>query len=272
MTGTRFYDKIHNWLLPMPEQQCDVFPPVNYHYYTPFQKLILDYLAWNGIDKKGNITSNKVYPTRNEIQENRTLLRKCGFTTGDIEKLVVYEFLEMKRNIPDLDSEMFIPIFEDNYHNLKLVKFATLEAQKSNENTREYYDNIKGFLIEIQGYLGVEYLRTRIECDFTDIRNWKNTARVEEFVTPFAKVGLNCSKSAKFNINYFINPHLKELIGESLGDTLEKRFDEFTNGELKDFIMMIPLNRRYDRYFEELLRFTRTHPNYKAVITNKNSL
>ncbi len=255
----------------MPEQQCDVFPPLH-KYSTPFQKLILDYLAWNGINKKGNITSNKVYPTRTEIQENRKLLRKCGFTTADIEKLIVLEFLEMKRNIPDLDSEMFIHFFKDCYHNLKLVKFTTLEAQKSNENTKQYHNIIKGFLVEIQSYLETEYLRTRIECDFSETRNWKNTARVEEFITPFAKIGLNCDKSAKFSINYFINPNLKELIGESLGDTLEKRFNEFITGEMKDIVKMTPLNRRYDRYFEEMLRFTRTFPHYKAIITDKNSL
>lgn len=95
---------------------------------------------------------------------------------------------------------------------------------------------------------------------------------MEELVTPFAKVSLICNKSAKFSINYFINPHLKELIGESLGVTLEKRFDEFANGEMKDFVKMIPLERRYDRYFEELLRFSQTNLNYKAVITDKNSL
>jgi hypothetical protein len=271
MIGNRFYDKIHNWLLPVPEQQCDVFPPLH-HYSTPFKKLIIDYLAWNGIDKKGNVTSNKVYPTRTEIQANRTLLRKCGFTTSDIEKLIVLEFLEMKRNIPDLDSEMFIHFFEDCYHNLKLVQFTTLEAQKSNQNTKQYYNIIKGFLVKIQSYLETEYLRTRIECDFSETRNWHNTARVEEFVTPFAKVGLNCHKSAKFSINYFINPHLKELIGGTLGNTLEKRFNELVTGEFKDLIMMIPLNRRYDRYFEELLRFTKIFPNYKAVITERNSL
>ncbi|SIT02738.1 hypothetical protein SAMN05421786_104134 [Chryseobacterium ureilyticum] len=272
MTGNRFYDKIHNWLLPVPEQQCDVFPPLH-HYQTPFQKLILDYLAWNGINKKGNVTSNKVYPTRMEILEAKSTLRKCGFSTGVyLEKLVVSEFLEMKRNIPDLDSETFIPVFEDSFHNLKLTQFATLEAQKSNKILKEYYDTIKMFLIEIQACLKIKYLRTRIECNFSEIGSWNNPTRVEEFVTPFAKVGLNCHKSAKFSINYFINPHLKELIGESLGDTLEKQFNEFITGEMKDLIKLIPLNRRYDRYFEELLRFSRTHPNYKAFITDKNSL
>ncbi|WP_343659925.1 hypothetical protein [Chryseobacterium sp.] len=145
MTGNRFYDKIHNWLLPVPEQQCDVFPPINYHYTTPFQKLILDYLAWNGIDKKGNVTSNKVYPTRMEILENRTLLRKCGFTTGDIEKLVVLEFLEMKERMQDLSPVMFAHFFEDGYHNSKLVKFATLEVQKSNQKTKEHNQPKKVF-------------------------------------------------------------------------------------------------------------------------------
>lgn len=272
MTGTKFYDKIHNWLLPVPEQQCDVFPPLH-HYHTPFQKIMLDYLAWNGIDKKGNVASNRVYPTRTQIQEAKGTLRKYGFSSGVyLEKLIVSEFLEMKRNIPDLDSEMFVPIFEDNYYNLKLARFATLEAQKSNEITKEYFDTIKCFLIEIQGYLEVEYLRTRIECNFTGTKKWNNTATLEEFVTPFAKLQLNCDKSARFSINYFINPHLKKLIGESLGDTLEKRFNELGNGEFKHLVKMTPLNRRYDRYFEELLRFSRTHPNYKAFITDKNSL
>ncbi|REC64361.1 hypothetical protein DRF65_01960 [Chryseobacterium pennae] len=271
MIGNRFYDKIHNWLLPVPEQQCDVFPPLH-RYQTPFQKLILDYLAWNGIDKKGNVTSNRVYPTRMEILEVKSTLRKCGFSTGDIEKLIVLEFLEMKRNIPDLDSEIFISIFEDSYCNLKLAKFATLEAQKSNEITKEHYDTTKRFLIEIQACLEVEYLRTRIECNFTEIGSWNNPTRVEEFVTPFAKLQLNCNKSAKFSINYFINPHIKELIGEALGNTLEKRFNELATGEFKHLVKMTPLNRRYDRYFEDLLRCTRTFPNYKAVITDKNSL
>ncbi len=178
----------------------------------------------------------------------------------------------MKGNIPDLDSEMFVHFFEDNYHNLKLAQFATLEVQKPNKITKEYFDATKVFLIKIQGCLEVEHLRTRIECNFTGIRKWNNTATVEEFVTPFAKLQLNCDKSARFSINYFINPHLKELIGEFLGDTLEKRFNELENGEMKDIVKMTPLNRRYDRYFEELLRFTRTFPYYKAIITDKNSL
>jgi len=272
MTGNRFYDKIHNWLLPVPEQQCDVFPPLH-HYQTPFQKLILDYLAWNGIDKRGNVASNRIYPTRAQIQEAKSTLRKCGFSTGVyIEKLIVSEFLEMKRNIPDLNSGIFAHFFEENYYNLKLVQFATLEAQKPNEIIKEYYDTTKRFLIEIQAYLEVEYLRTRIECNFTEIGSWNNTARVEEFVTPFAKLQLNCDKSARFRISYFINPHLKELIGGFLGDTLEKRFNELDNGEFKHLVKMIPLNRRYDRYFEELLKFTKIYPHYKAFITERNSL
>lgn len=272
MIGNRFYNKIHNWLLPVPEQQCDVFPSLH-RYQTPFQKLILDYLAWNGIDKKGNVTSNRVYPTRMEILEAKSTLRKCGFSTGVyLEKLIVLEFLEMKRNIHDLNSEMFAHFFEENYYNLKLAKFTTLEAQKSNEITKEYYETTKRFLIEIQACLKVGYLRTRIECNFTEIGSWNNPTRVEEFVTPFAKIGLNCHKSAKFSINYFINPHLKELIGEALGNTLEKRFNELATGEFKHLIKMTPLNRRYDRYFEELLKFTRIFPHYKAVITDKNYL
>lgn len=256
----------------MPEQQCDVFLPLH-HYQTPFQKLILDYLAWNGIDKKGNVASNRVYPTRTQIQEAKGTLRNYGFSSAVyVEKLIVSEFLEMKRNIPDLNSELFVPIFEDNYHNLKLARFATLEAQKSNEITKEYLDTIKRFLIEIQGYLEIEYLRTRIECNFTGIKKCNNIATVEEFVTPFAKVQLNCDKSARFSINYFINPHLSELIGECLGNTLEKRFNEFITGEMKDLLRMTPLNKRYDRYSEELLKFTKIYPHYKAFITEKNSL
>lgn len=234
---------------------------------------MLDYLTWNGIDKKGNVTYKKAYPALTKIQENRTALRECVFANGKyIEKLIVSEFLEMKRNIPDLNPVMFANFYEEQYHNIKLAKFTTLEAQKSNKITNEYYDAIKVFLIEIQSYLEALDLRTRIECNFTETENWNNRFRIEEFITPFAKLSLNVDTLGKFNINYFINPHLKELIGESLGDTLEKRFDELAICEMKDLIKMIPLNRRYDRYFEELLRFTRTFPHYKAVITDKNSL
>ncbi|WP_164976652.1 hypothetical protein [Chryseobacterium sp. CH21] len=51
----------------------------------------------------------------------------------------------------------------------------------------------------------------------------------------------------------------------------------FEKGEVFSYVssssqVMGSMNRRYDRYFEELLRFARTFPNYKAVITDKNSL
>ncbi|KFF14442.1 hypothetical protein IW15_03120 [Chryseobacterium soli] len=233
---------------------------------------MLDYLAWNGVDKKGNVTNKKVYPTLAEIQKNRTALRECGFANGEyIEKLIVFQFLEMKVNIPDLNPVMFANFYEGQYHNIKLARFVTLEAQKSNKITKEYYDTTRGFLIEIQGFLGVVDLRTRIECKFTECENWNNFSRVEEFVTPFAKIALNCDTLGRFSFNYFINPHLKELVGESLGDAVEKYFDELAN-EMKDFVKMIPLERRYDRYFEELLRFTKIYPHYKAVVTEKNSL
>ena len=266
---TTIYLKALEWLFPVTEQQQDVItPPCDYFHSAPLQKIIMNYLAWNETDK-----NKRVYPTLIEIMENRATLRKCGFSDGKyIEKLVVSEFLEMKRNIPDLNSVRFAHFFEEEYHNLKLAQFATLETHKSNEITKQYYDSIKRFLIEIQGFLGVIGLRTRIECDYFDTGTWYHCSKVEEFVTPFAKVSLICNKLAKFSINYFINPHLRELVEEFLADTIEKRFDEFANGEMKDFVKMIPLERRYDRFFEELLRFSKTHPNYKTVITDKNSL
>lgn len=271
---TTIYLKVLEYLFPVPEQQNDAIPPVHrYLNSIPLQKVIMDFLAWNGIDKKGNVTSNRVYPTRIEILETRTAVRKCGFSkTEFIEKLVISEFLELKKEIPNLVPEKFIYFFEENYHNNKLVKFATLEAQKPNQTTKRYYGAIKDFLIEIQGYLKVVDLRTRIECSHSETGTWYHCSKVEEFVTPFAKISLICNKSAKFSINYFINPHLRELVGESLSDIVEKRFDELANGEMKDLVKMIPLERRYDRYFEELLRFSQINPNYKAIITDKNSL
>lgn len=164
-----------------------------------------------------------------------------------------------------LDSEMFVHFYEDNYHNLKFAKFTTLEVQKSNEIRKKNYTlrTVKMFLIEIQSCLEAVNLRTQIECNFIEIGNCNNPTKVEEFVTPFARIGLNCNKSAKFSINYFINPHLKELIGESLADTMEKRFNELANGKMKDFVKMIPLTPRYDKYFKEI----QTIPNYKVSIT-----
>lgn len=269
------YGKLHGWLFPIDEDERDIVPVSSYHYFSPspFQKVMLDYLAWNGVDKKGNVTNKKVYPTLAEIQENRTALRECGFANSDyIEKLIVSEFLEMKLNIPDLNPVMFADFYEDKYHNIKLAKFATLGVQKSNKIMKEYYDATRGFLIEIQGYLEVLNLRTRIECNHTETESWNNRFRVEEFITSFAKLSLNVDTLGRFSFNYFINPHLRELVGESLGSTLEKRFDELGNGEMKDLIKMLPLERRYDRYFEELLRFTKIYTHYKAVITERNSL
>lgn len=263
---TQNYLKFLNWLFPVSERQNDAIPPTPHRYLNSIhlQKVITDFLAWNGINKKGNVTSKRVYPTRIEILETRTAVRKCGFSDGKcIEKLIVSEFLEMKKEMPNLIPEKFIYLFEENYHNIKLIQFATLETQKSNKITREHYNRIRGFLIEIQACLEAVDLRTRIECDYSDTGTWYHCSKVEEFVTPFAKVSLICNKSAKLSINYFINPHIIELIGESLSDIVEKQFDEFANGEMKDLVKMIPLERRYDRYFEELLRFSHTNPNYE---------
>lgn len=272
---TQNYLKFLSWLFPVSAQQDDVMPSSPHRYLNSIhlQKIITDFLAWNGIDKKGRLNSNKVYPTRVEILETRTAVRKCGFSDGKcIEKLIVSEFLEMKKAIPNLIPEKFIYLFEEKYHNVKLVKFSDLEVQKFIQTIKQYFGTIKGFLIEIQAFLSVVDLRTGIECSYSENGNWYHCSKVEEFVTPFAMIGLNCNKSAKFSINYFINPHLRELVGEFLAVTVENKFSELANGELKDFIKMIPLERRYDRYFEELLRFSKTHPNYKAVIADKNSL
>ena len=138
---TTIYLKVLEYLFPVPEQQNDAIPPVHsYLNSIPLQKVIVDFLAWNGIDEKGSLSSNRVYPTRVEILETRTAVRKCGFSTTEfIEKLVVSEFLELKKEIPNLVPEKFIYYFEQDYHNLKLVKFATLKVQKSNQTTNRYY-------------------------------------------------------------------------------------------------------------------------------------
>lgn len=268
---TQNYLKFLSWLFPVSEQKNDVMPcsPHSYLNSIHLQKAITDFLAWNGIDKKGKQSGNKVYPTRIEILETRTAVRKCGFSDGKcIEKLIVSEFLEMKKEIPNLIPEKFIYLFTESYHNAKLVKFSTLEVQKSTQTIKQYFDTVKAFLIEIQAHLKVVDLRIRIECNHSETGNWYHCSQVEEFVTPFARIGLNCDKSAKFSINYFINPRLKEIIGESLGNTLEKRFEELTIGEMKDFIKIIPLNRRYDKYFKEL----QTISNYQVSVTEQNSI
>lgn len=270
MIGNRFHNKL-NWLFSINENRSDIvtIPRYNYLNSVPFQKVVLDYLAWNGIDKKGNVTSNKVYPTRTQILENKTALAQCKFSTGKyIEKLVVFVFLETKKEIPNLNPELFAYFFEENYHNSKLVKFTTLEIQKSNKTIKRCYDSLKGFLIEIQGFLEAGDLRTRIECNHTETPNLGNCFRCEEFITPFCKIGLNCDETGKFKINYFINPHLKDLIGESLGEIVEKRFDDLTCDKMKDFVNVIPLSRRYDKWFKEI----QTIPNYKVNITEQNSL
>ncbi|SIS84912.1 hypothetical protein SAMN05421786_102550 [Chryseobacterium ureilyticum] len=269
ITLNKLYDKIHDWLLPMPEQECDMFPPVDHLYSTSFQKVVMNYLKWYGVNKKGNTTSSKVYPTFVETLETKNILRKCGFTTGEyIEKLVIYEFLEMKERMPDLNPVMFAHFFEDSYHNSKLVKFTSLEVQKLNQNTKEYYDKTRRFLIEIQGYLKVSDLRIRIECIHTENKNWFNHSRVQEFITPFCKLALNCNELGRFSITYFINPHFKEFIGESLANTLEKQFNELANSEIKDLVKMTPLNRRYDKWFKQI----QSIPNYKVTITEQNLL
>ncbi|WP_419495156.1 hypothetical protein [Chryseobacterium bernardetii] len=53
-----------------------------------------------------------------------------------------------------------------------------------------------------------------------------------------------------------------------MAEILEKRFDELTTAEMKDLVKMIPLNRRYDKYFKEI----QTIPNYKVSITEQSSL
>lgn len=120
------YNKLLSWLFPLDEFERDIVPFSMYHYFShsPFQKLIVDYLTWNGIDKKGNVTNNKVYPTYAEIVENRTALRKCGFSSNkNIENLIVSEFLETKVNIPDLNPLKFACLYEKQYTIVKLSDF-----------------------------------------------------------------------------------------------------------------------------------------------------
>lgn len=254
----------------MPEQECDILVVSPYHYFSPspFQKVVLDYLTWFGVDKKGNITRNRVYPTHIEILKAQSKIREYGFkTVGFIEKLAVSEFLEMKSKMPELDPARFVYYFEGCYHNFKAVKLAPIEAQKSNDLINTQYESIKNFLIEIQGFLKPNDLRTRIEFTFTEANNWNNFFRVQEFITPFCKLALNCNELGRLSMTYFINPHLKELIGESLGDTLEKRFEEQANSEVKDFVKELPLNRRYDKWFKEVQVLEK----YKITVTERNS-
>ncbi|WP_419495155.1 hypothetical protein [Chryseobacterium bernardetii] len=75
ITLSKLFDKIHEWLIPT-EQGCDIFPPVDHLYSTPFQKVVMNYLKWYGVTKKGDITSSKVYPTFVEILETKNILRK----------------------------------------------------------------------------------------------------------------------------------------------------------------------------------------------------
>ncbi|MFL9835824.1 hypothetical protein [Chryseobacterium terrae] len=124
------YHKLLNWLFPLDEFERDIVPFSSYHYFSPspFQKLIINYLAWNGIDKKGNISSNKVYPTHAEILENRTVLRECGFASNtNIEKLILSEFLETKVNIPDLNPVKFACVYEKQY---VIIKVSDLTSQR----------------------------------------------------------------------------------------------------------------------------------------------
>lgn len=267
----KIYDKLHNWLFPIDEYERDIVPVSSYHDYSPspFQKMMLNYLAWNGIDKKGNVTNNKVFPTLAEIQKNRTTLRECGFAGSEnIEKLIISEFLEMKRSIPDLNPVIFANFYEDKYHNLKPTQFTTLETQKSNKITKEHYDTIKSFSTEIKDCLQAVDLRIRIECIHTENKNWFNHTRVRKFITPFCKLALYCDKLGRFSITYFINPHFKELVGELLGNTLEKQFDKLANYEIKDLVKMTPLNRRYDKWFKQI----QSIPNYKVTVTEQNLL
>ena len=271
MIGNRIYNKIHNWLIPIPERKCDVAPVSQYHYFSPspFQKVVLEYLNRFGVDKKGNTTRNRVYSRRIEIVKTLKTLRQCGFKTmGYIEKIAISEFLEMKSKMPDLDLAGFVYYFEGCYHNFKTAKLTSIETQKSNDLINTHYDSIKSFLIEIQGFLKPNDLRTRVEFTFTETNNWNNFFKVKEFITSFCKIALDCDELGRFSMTYFINPHLKELIGEFLGDTLEKRFDELTTGQMKDFLKMIPLNRRYDKWFKEVQVLEK----YKITITERNSL
>ena len=76
---------------------------------------------------------------------------------------------------------------------------------------------------------------------------------------------MNCDESGQYSITYFINPHLKELLGDSLGVTLEKRINDLANGEMKDSVKSVPLNRRYDNWFKQIQAI----PYYKVTVTER---
>ncbi|MCJ7936027.1 MAG: hypothetical protein MUW56_20960 [Chryseobacterium sp.] len=69
-------------------------------------------------------------------------------------------------------------------------------------------------------------------------------------------------------MTYFINPHLNELVGDSLGKALEMRFNELISGEMKGSVKELPLNRRFDKWFKEIQAIEK----YITTVTERNSL
>ncbi|KFF26491.1 hypothetical protein [Chryseobacterium vrystaatense] len=151
----------------------------------------------------------------------------------------------------------------------KVLKSYPREAQESNNNLNRTFWNTRRLLIQIQGFLENEKLRIRIEGNFTN-NGLNHEGKLYHFITPFCKISLNNDKRGRYNITYFLNPNLLEIIGDNYGNILEARIYELvTDNEMKGFINANQLNCIYERYFNESLTIAETKPNYMVTITEK---
>jgi hypothetical protein len=151
----------------------------------------------------------------------------------------------------------------------KVLKYDPIEAQELNNNLIRTFWNTRRLLIQIQGFLENEKLRIRIEGNFTN-NGLNHEGKLYHFIIPFCEISLNNDKRGRYNITYFLNPNLLEIIGDNYGNILEARIYELvTDNEMKGFINDNPLNCIYERYFNELLTIAETESNYTVIITEK---
>lgn len=114
------YFRLLQRLFSKDEYEMDIVTIPDNNFYSSFQGIVLNYLTFYGIDERGNNTGKKIYPTKAQILNIKQSLKEYGIPSeDDIEKMVIDEFLEIKKIDSNLTPSSFAHWFENKYFKTK---------------------------------------------------------------------------------------------------------------------------------------------------------
>lgn len=160
--------------------------------------------------------------------------------------------------------------FDNKNHYLNIAKTVDSDIKNRNEKLINAFLSIVETIKRIQGLLEDERLRTRVEGDFRNCHQLKET--IYQCSTPFCIVSLGATSHGVFTIVYSIDANLSGLVSELFANTLIRRIYEFTQAEMEPFVKYHSLNMDciggFATIFSEAIN---NNPFHKIFIQDLNS-